>query len=628
MSVRDLAADLRQWHGDSGPRATPLLAAGPLPARITARVAVLLALIAAVPILAFVLLGRGTEPPIAEKSVRRLTSHGHASMATISPDGRYVAYITTGADGFTLLLEQIATGRTITIVPVTRAHYMGLTFSRDGEYLYFARYDGGPLGTLYRVAILGGAAEALVKDIDSRAAVSPDGKQLAFVRDDFNKGTSTVVIVNADGSDERALAQFRVPDRVFAPAWSPDGSRIVAAHVDRLVSIDVNTGMFRRIETDVPFEAVRGAAWRDDSHVVTAATTEEAAGHYRLWSIDVGSGNATALTGDLTELYAPTISDSGAIAALQVIRQSNVFEVVPNGGITQLTTGVGASTGFSGVAWLGDNVIYGSVSDGQMDLYSRRGSEVTQLTNDTAFELEPAVAPNGTFIVYLAADALWRVAPDGTDRRRLTDGPRDAAFAISPDSKSIAYASFDAKANEWVLYVMPSEGGERRRIASRHSILDDVRFADGGKALLFTGYHKDMLRLYRVPVNGGTPVMLVDGRAHQPAVSRDGSMIAAPSGSPERTHAAVTLVPARGGPAKSLELDAAMYRWYPRGNALSYVREENGAMNLWLRPLHGGEAKKLTSFSEGTIAAYAWRDDGSRAAVTHVVDSTDVVLIR
>jgi hypothetical protein len=58
------------------------------------------------------------------------------------------------------------------------------------------------------------------------------------------------------------------------------------------------------------------------------------------------------------------------------------------------------------------------------------------------------------------------------------------------------------------------------------------------------------------------------------------------------------------------------------------VREEKGAMNLWLRPLSGGDAKKLTSFSEGTIAAYAWRDDGSRAAVTHVVDSTDVVLIK
>ena len=77
-----------------------------------------------------------------------------------------------------------------------------------------------------------------------------------------------------------------------------------------------------------------------------------------------------------------------------------------------------------------------------------------------------------------------------------------------------------------------------------------------------------------------------------------------------------------------LELDGAMYDWHPAGKSLSFVRQENGAMNLWLHSLDGNASRKLTSFSEGVIPAYAWTADGSAAAVVHAVDAIDVVLIR
>src|SRR5688500_16172394 len=121
QSIRDVAADLRQWHGESGARSAPMLAAGPLHPRINPRIAILFALIAAVPILAFIFLGRAPEtivPSAAnEASVRRITNEGHATQAVISPDSRYVAYITNDANGRTMWLEQIATGRTIAIIP-------------------------------------------------------------------------------------------------------------------------------------------------------------------------------------------------------------------------------------------------------------------------------------------------------------------------------------------------------------------------------------------------------------------------------------------------------------------------------------------------------------------------------
>lgn len=636
QSIRDVAADLRQWHGESGARSAPMLAAGPVLPRINPRVALLLALIVAVPILAFIFLGKGPENAGAravteEASVRRITSDGHATQAVISPDSRYVAYITWDANGRTLWLEQIATGRTIAIVPAKDASYAGMSFSRDGEYIYFTRYDGGPLGTLYRIPILGGAAEPLVKDIDTRATLSPENKELAFIRDDFNKGTSTLIVANADGTNQHALAQFKMPDRAMQPAWSPDGSRIAAIQQSKIVSVDVNTGSVRSIKTDVTFDTLRGLGWRDDKTLVTAATTEEGS-HFRLWSVEADSGKTTALTSDLTELWGPTVSESGAITAMQVMRKSNLFEVSTSTGVKQLTSGVGSATGASGVAWLGDRLVYGSLADGTMDLFIRNGEETTRLTNDAAYEMRPVASRDGSFIAYLSSGGgthtLWRVAPDGTSRTKLTDGPRDSSFALSPDSKSIAFASLDMKTNEWVLWVMPAGGGARRRITARTAILEDISFTPDGKTLFFTGYEKDMMRVYRVPVAGGKIEEVFDGRARQAAISPDGSTVAAPFGEADKLLAPLAIASARGGKMKTFDLNGAMYQWHPKQNAVSYVRQENGAMNLWLRPFDSETPKQLTWFSEGLIHDYAWRADGSQAVVTHVVDAIDVVLIR
>ena len=633
QSIRDVAADLRQWHGDSGPRSIPSLAAGPLRPLLNSRAMLLLALLCVLPVLAFVFAGRSSKPEAApEVNIRRLTSDGHATQAVISPDGRYVAYVTADANGRTVWLEQAATGRTIPMVPPSPAMYAGISFSRDGEHVYVTRYDSGALGTLYRVAILGGPLEPLVKDIDSRATLSPDGKRLAFVRDDFNKGTSTVVVANADGRNQRPLAVFQMPDRAMQPAWSPDGSSIAVIQQSRLVTIDAANGRARTVGVDVAFDGFRGLAWRDDSHLITAASTDEASGRFRLWSIATRKNVATALTSDLTEVLGPTVSDNGAIAALQVIRQSNVFHVSASGKVEQLTTGIGSSTGLSGLSWMGDRIVYASAADGRMDLYSRRGGETTRLTDDSAYELRPLASPDGSFIAYLSSAGgtrtLWRVRPDGADRKQLTDGPRDDAFVISPDSKSIAFASLDPRTNEWVLQIMPADGGPRRHVARRTSVLEDIRFTPDGSTLLFTSYANDMLRVYRVPAKGGPVRAVVEGRAHSAAVSPDGSMVATPFGSPEKLHAPVALSSLRGGKVRTLALDGAMYEWHPAGKSLSFVRQENGAMNLWLHPLDGGPSRKLTAFSEGVIPAYAWREDGSAAAVVHAVDAIDVVLIR
>jgi dipeptidyl aminopeptidase/acylaminoacyl peptidase len=58
---------------------------------------------------------------------------------------------------------------------------------------------------------------------------SPNGKRIAFIRGDPQTKDSTIVVVRADGSDERVLLPRGRQHRGFGVlAWTPDGSSLVA----------------------------------------------------------------------------------------------------------------------------------------------------------------------------------------------------------------------------------------------------------------------------------------------------------------------------------------------------------------------------------------------------------------
>ncbi len=57
-------------------------------------------------------------------------------------------------------------------------------------------------------------------------------------------------------------------------------------------------------------------------------------------------------------------------------------------------------------------------------------------------------------------------------------------------------------------------------------------------------------------------------------------------------------------------------RWSPDGSQVAFVRGSETGSQIFLIPSGGGEARKLTSFPEGTIASFQWSPDGSRLAVS------------
>ena len=85
--------------------------------------------------------------------------------------------------------------------------YRGVSFSPDGNYLYFVRSDPGvpELKFLYRAPLLGGPPQKLAADVDSNITFSPDGRKVAFMRYDNPEPDKYRLIVHSVDSGEEAV---------------------------------------------------------------------------------------------------------------------------------------------------------------------------------------------------------------------------------------------------------------------------------------------------------------------------------------------------------------------------------------------------------------------------------------
>ena len=176
--------------------------------------------------------------PFQKTEITRLTTNGKVTIAAISPDGRYVAYVTDegvvhGRE--TLWVRQVGTGSDVQIVPPANVVYGGLIFSRDGDFLYVAQSESkdSSLGVLYKIPVLGGTKKRLIVDVAmffplaNPVTLSPDGKRVAFLRYSKARNETALMVANEDGSGETQLAVRKWPNGFGGSvAWSSNGKTI------------------------------------------------------------------------------------------------------------------------------------------------------------------------------------------------------------------------------------------------------------------------------------------------------------------------------------------------------------------------------------------------------------------
>jgi len=580
--------------------------------RVIAVVAGLAALAIAAIVVSYKLwLGRAT-PPFQSMTITRLTNSGQVIDSILSPDGKYLVYALSDAGKQSLWIRQVSIANDTVIVPPAPVGVFGITFSRDGNDVYYTLKSNLDKGILYRIPALGGTAVKILEGSDGPVTFSPDGKQLALVRVNFpNQGESALIIANIDGSGERTLAVRRQPDHfapIFftGPGWSPDGKLIVAsvariAAPSRVVAFSVADGTETDLTPTAPWRFVARTAWLPDMSGLLVIAGDQPSTS-QVWLLSYPDGELRRITNDLNGYRAIGLTADGK--KFSTIQSSGVVNiwVAPEGDAqraVKLQTGNVGFFGSSGttVAWTPDGrLVFVSNESGNFDLWimDADGGRRKQLTSSIGQNMNPHVSPDGRYIVFTSnrdgRRNVWRMDITGNNPKRLSDGIADALPAVSIDSK-------------WVFYC---------------SLVD-------GKPTL-----------WKMPIDGGTPVQLTSSVAVGPSMSPDGKYVAyifPASADPLAPPNRIAIMSVEGGePLKVFEMPsvgtiAPSVHWAPDGKSVTYTQNANNVSNVWTLPIEGGPAKQLTDFKDSLMTGFAWSHDGKMLVATRGVLMRDAVLI-
>ncbi|HVG28950.1 MAG TPA: winged helix-turn-helix domain-containing protein [Pyrinomonadaceae bacterium] len=547
--------------------------------------------------------------PFERFEIKKLTATGDVSSIAISPDGRYAAYAPYDAGRSRLLVRQMDGTGSVEVVPAAEVKYVGITFAKDGaSVFYVTRAKDSVLGVLYRVPVLGGAPVKLIEDVDSPVALSPDGARAAFVRVSRDQRETALVVADLSGGGSRVLASRGMAEgfSVAGPAWSPDGRRLAcASNVDptakwsaRLLVVDAADGSV------APFSANRWswigrAAWGSDGRglILVAWDNESAVMSDQIWYVPYPAGEPRRITNDVNGYLGVSVSaDARAMLTARSERVAG-FWVAPLGDANSATKAGGVSADLyserHGMAWTPDErIVYASTASGEPNVWvmNADGSARKQLTSERGGNVQPAVSPDGRTIVFVSYRTgerhLWAMNADGGEPRQLTRGEGDDAPTFTPDGAWIVYTSYA-----------------------------------GGRPTL-----------WKMPARGGAAVRVADIVADDAAVSPDGKLVACHRYADPLSHGKLALVSlADGVVVREFELPGAAsspaLRWTPDGKAVALVAMSAGVSNLWLQPVDGATARRLTDFKTERIFRFDISRDG-RLVFERGANVNDAILIR
>jgi eukaryotic-like serine/threonine-protein kinase len=535
--------------------------------------------------------------------ITRLTTTGKASGVAISPDGKYVVHVQDDGGQQSLWTRQVATQSNVQIVaPAAAVSYTGLTFSPDGNFVYYVvSSQEFRQRALFQVPTLGGEPKKLLEHVlGSPVTFSPDGKQFAFVRPTQGKEFA-LMIADADGTNERKLlAHKNPPEAIGAPAWSPDGKRIAyrVLHYDSndstVYEAQVAGGSTKAL-TARRWLRINRLVWMSDGSGLLMLATPGQRFVHQIWHLSYPEGEARQLTNDLNNYPGMSLTaDTGTMAVVESETQASIW-LAPAGDASSARP-VTSGSGKADVShdWTPDGrIVYHSNASGSDDIWlvNVDGGNPKQLTANARINDGPVVSPDGRHIVFYSdrtgAPHLWRMNIDGSDQRQLTYGAvGEQSPQFSPDGR-------------WVVY---------RTAMGRPTV-------------------------WRIPADGGEPVQLTDKHSISPTVSPDSKMVAYYYSEDENAPWRIAVAPLEGGePLKTFDVSRSfsspsLLRWTHDGRAVAYLITRDGVSNIFAQPLDGGAPKQLTDFKAGRIFSFAFSRDGKQLALSRGTVNSDVVLI-
>ncbi len=313
-----------------------------------------------------------------ERPVRLTTGLGAYSVS-VSGDGNTAAY------------ERFVLRRNIHAIPIPRSGSVSLREARpltsgnqtienldlsaDGEWIVFdSNLEGNQ--DLFVMRVTGGEPRRVTRDPgdDFSPDFSPDGSQIAFHT--TRNGNREIYLINTDGSGERRLTVDE--EQSYNPAFSPDGLRI--AYGNRKVPATID--MLRREARDAPWQAperlpiegVFAPRWSPDGSRLVYVIRGGSDGIGIMPLDGTPRRVISAGTAGLRALQWPEWSADGQAIYFRAFDPDGiegVYEVATNGGTPRLLVRFDdpAMSVFTGAVLAGNGMFYFAVGEIESDIY-------------------------------------------------------------------------------------------------------------------------------------------------------------------------------------------------------------------------------------------------------------------
>jgi serine/threonine protein kinase len=599
QSARDLAFGLDLARGSTGnaPAALPEVSRRSWPTLRTAIMIASLALAAA----SWLRPAPPSEPdnPLVGAKFSWLTDFGGTALdADISPDGKFVEFLSDREGPFHVWLKQVGPGDFRNLTPGEsdqrdQGPNRSAGFSGDGGEVWV---NGGTRDRRMRkIPLTGGASHPFLPLHTLNAAWSPDGSRLVY----FTFDGDPLIVTDRTGASPREVVPAKMGDHNHFPVWSLDGRWIYYTHTEHSLS---HLDIWRVPAAGGPPERmterntdIRYLTMLDLHTLMYVAPDDDRSGPW-LWTLDVERKITRRISLGLERYLSIAASRDGRRLVATVAGATGGLWTVPI---------------LDGIAETSDITPYTAVSSTRA-LAPRFGK-------DSLFYLTSSGAGEG----------LWRLlGGKATEVWRELDDPLLEVPAVSPNAERLAMVSRRSNSH---LTLVSAAGADPVPLANDVVVVGSPSWSPDGKWIVTGGRDANGPGLFKIPVDGGKPFRLSSGPATDPVWSPTDRFIVYMG---QQAANAPLLAVHEDGTAMNFPsirvptVGRGRARFLPNGKGLVYVQGTMAAENFWVLDTTTFKSRQLTKLTNGAnTSAFDITPDSSHIVFDRVLGHSDIVLI-
>ena len=560
-------------------------------------------------------IGRRREPdaaPAFDRVIRLVSTAAHEFGPVISPDGKWVAYLSNARGPTDVWVKFVAGGDPANLTASTdvavqsQAHIGGLAVSPDGSQIAFQAQSAVQLGSAWVIpAPLGGVPRRALPAGSMALQWSPDGKRIAYVKAGGSLGDA-LMVADADGQNEVVIVKREGAHHIHWIRWDSAGQFVYFNYGFQNLN-SAPTEIFRVRASGGTIERVVATARRaafpcpspDGRGLFYAANPDGA--DLGLWWKDLSSGRDHRVTAGVGEYTSPSISADGQRLVGTVMEVREALERV--------------AVSFD------------------------RPARLEPLTDGYSGDIDPAWSPDGQRLVFSSSRTgnrtLWTAHGDLTRPAPLTSGVAlDERPVFSPDGQQVAFVS--DRGGRRGIWLVSAEAGAPRLVGAA-DVVDTISWSPDGRRLVFS-----------TPIGDAPGLMTMDVTSGQTARVPTAAAATAPAWSPHDD--VIAYLEPRGGAAgaflRFVRLSGQVVHdradmpekqafgngfvsWSPDGRRVAAAALPGASSgSIWIVEPEGvAPFRKLLDLPAGVyLRGLTWSRDGSSLIIGRIQGTGDIFL--